>query len=290
MIELLKAIYSLVREYGFYIKSYLGGIFSRNKFKSVKTFCLFIGYPRSGHSLVASLLDAHPNIAIGMEWDVLYYLEKGYKRNQIFWSLLKNSKMFSSKSNNIWTGYNYKVESPWQGNYSTIKVIGDKKASITSLRIIQNSEIINILFKVINNNIKFIHVIRNPYDIITTMTIRFIQKTFPNKEPEYYDLLPNIRRFFINAELIKKLKKENQVAIIDVYHERLISNPIKCLNEIIDFLDINAEKEYFNSCSKIIFEKPNKSRYKLSWPNELKLFVQNEIEKYDFLSHYSFEN
>ncbi len=289
MIELLKTIYSLIRQYGFYMKSDLGGIFSRKKFKSVKTFCLFIGYPRSGHSLVASLLDAHPNIAIGMEWDVLYYLEKGYKKYQIFWSLLKSSKMFSAKNNNIWTGYNYKVESPWQGNYDNIKIIGDKKANTTSIRIIQNPEIINTLHKVINKKIKFIHVIRNPYDIITTMAIRFRYKILPGTEPEYIDLLPNIRRFFINAELIRKLKIDNQVDIINVYHEELVSDPKKTLEKIIRFLEIDAEEEYLNSCSKIVYIEPHKSRLRLSWPDELKKFVQGEIKKYDFLSHYTFE-
>jgi len=33
----------------------------RRHFDAVRTFCLFIGYPRSGHSLVGSLLDAHPD-------------------------------------------------------------------------------------------------------------------------------------------------------------------------------------------------------------------------------------
>jgi hypothetical protein len=37
----------------------------------VRSFCLFIGYPRSGHSLVGSLLDAHPDIAIAHEVNVL---------------------------------------------------------------------------------------------------------------------------------------------------------------------------------------------------------------------------
>ena len=33
-------------------------------FSQVKTFCVFLGHSRSGHSLLASLLDAHKNIVI----------------------------------------------------------------------------------------------------------------------------------------------------------------------------------------------------------------------------------
>jgi hypothetical protein len=36
-------------------------------FSNVRTFILFVGYPRSGHSLIGSIMDAHPNIIIAHE-------------------------------------------------------------------------------------------------------------------------------------------------------------------------------------------------------------------------------
>ncbi|KAJ7371717.1 hypothetical protein OS493_023052 [Desmophyllum pertusum] len=45
-----------------------------NRFKlydGVETFVMFIGYPRSRHSLVGAILDAHPEIIIPHEYDVL---------------------------------------------------------------------------------------------------------------------------------------------------------------------------------------------------------------------------
>jgi hypothetical protein len=33
----------------------------------LRAFCLFIGYPRSGHRLIGALLDAHPDVAIAHE-------------------------------------------------------------------------------------------------------------------------------------------------------------------------------------------------------------------------------
>lgn len=35
----------------------------RDDLAPVRTFIMFVGHPRSGHSLVGSLLDAHPNVA-----------------------------------------------------------------------------------------------------------------------------------------------------------------------------------------------------------------------------------
>ena len=43
----------------------------RKLYDGIRTFVLFIGYGRSGHSLVAAILDAHPKIVIAHEFDVL---------------------------------------------------------------------------------------------------------------------------------------------------------------------------------------------------------------------------
>ena len=34
------------------------------RYDDVEVFCAFLGYTRSGHSFIGSMLDAHPNIAI----------------------------------------------------------------------------------------------------------------------------------------------------------------------------------------------------------------------------------
>ena len=43
----------------------------RDDFAAVRTFLLFVGHPRSGHSLVGSLLDAHPDVVVSHELDAL---------------------------------------------------------------------------------------------------------------------------------------------------------------------------------------------------------------------------
>ena len=56
-------------------RAHAGAIASKPLLDDVKTLCLFIGYQRSGHSLVGSLLDAHPRMAIAHELDALFYLK-----------------------------------------------------------------------------------------------------------------------------------------------------------------------------------------------------------------------
>ena len=116
-----------------FVKALVLGFFYQNKYKTIKTVCLFIGYPRSGHSLIAALLDAHPDIIIGMEWGALLHVYFGYKKKQLFYSLIRNSYLFSKKKNNIWTGYSYKIHGGWQGKFRKLLVIGDKQGGRTSI-------------------------------------------------------------------------------------------------------------------------------------------------------------
>ena len=44
-----------------YLASMPQGSDDRALFDDLKTYCMFLGYPRSGHSLIGALLDAHPD-------------------------------------------------------------------------------------------------------------------------------------------------------------------------------------------------------------------------------------
>ncbi|XP_027057137.1 uncharacterized protein LOC113684038 [Pocillopora damicornis] len=49
----------------------LTNLLDARQYDSVKIFLLFIGYNRSRHTLLASLLDAHPNIIVANDYNIL---------------------------------------------------------------------------------------------------------------------------------------------------------------------------------------------------------------------------
>ena len=97
---------------------------------------MFTGYPRSSHSLVAAILDAHPEIIIPNEYNVIKYWNKyrpltarktNMSKYHLFYALHQLSReqaLFGKRSNGGKTGcYNYNVPGLWQGGYqSRIKV------------------------------------------------------------------------------------------------------------------------------------------------------------------------
>ena len=106
-------------------------------FDGVETFVMFIGYPRSGHSLIGSLLDAHPEIIVSHEYCLAecYGSEDDLSRNitkyRLFYelySLSERQALFSLRSPMDTRceengGYCYHVPGLWQGTYTNrIKV------------------------------------------------------------------------------------------------------------------------------------------------------------------------
>ena len=95
---------------------------------------MFVGYPRSGHSLIGAILDAHPNIVLAHELDVLKYIYKTKSEASIFSKIIARSEWFV-KNGCIQEGYTYKIPNQWQGKYDELKVIGDKKGGATTRRL-----------------------------------------------------------------------------------------------------------------------------------------------------------
>ncbi|MGK7936932.1 MAG: hypothetical protein AB4206_14215, partial [Xenococcaceae cyanobacterium] len=135
MSNLFKEIYQLARHFDYrksnnrlYLESYYQGLKHKEIFNKIDKYCMFIGYPRSGHTLVGSLLDAHPEMVIAQELDALRFLKKDYGRRQIYSLILQNSQKFTETGRNC-AGYSYIVPNQWQGKFDKLKIIGDKKGA-----------------------------------------------------------------------------------------------------------------------------------------------------------------
>src|SRR2546430_1706106 len=101
------------------------GFLDRSLFDRVETCCLFIGYPRSGHSLIGSLIDAHPEVVLAHELDLLRYVYARFGRLALCHLALENSRAFTRRGRAA-TLYSYSVPGQWQGRFERIRVLGDK--------------------------------------------------------------------------------------------------------------------------------------------------------------------
>ncbi len=93
-------------------------------------FVMFVGNPRSGTTLVRTLLDAHPNVVIGNEVHTLRLMKAGKNWNAVVGRILENSTRFAK--NPTWTDYSYRIPNYPTNSQKMITVIGDKRAAGTT--------------------------------------------------------------------------------------------------------------------------------------------------------------
>lgn len=268
-----------------YARSYYNKFRRSNDYNSIEKYVMFIGYPRSGHSLIGAILDAHPNIVLSHELDVLNLIENTKSKKTIFSMILARSEWFA-KQGCVWRGYVYNVPNQWQGKYKELKVIGDKKGGASSKRLGANLGLLLDIKNIVQKEMLLVHVIRNPFDNITT---RARGGSHVLREVNDELLLKSIQEHFNDVETINKIKKENKFPILDIYNESFIANPKKAIIRMCEFLGVNdVDEAYLNDCASIVFASPKQTRSQINWKPEFIEMVQEHIDKYDFLRGYSF--
>lgn len=284
MRNFLQKVFRKAERAKLFFLSYFKCLIEPDIFNDIEVYCMFVGYPRSGHSLIGSLLDAHPNMIIAHELDALRYIGFGISKRHLYYLLLGNSQMFA-KQGRIWTGYSYEVPNQWQGRFERLQVIGDKKGGASTLRLQRNQELLQRLQQLVGVKIKILHVIRNPYDNISTIMMR-ASKSKPNLET-------SIDYYFNLCFTISNLKKQiegTNVEMLDIRVESFIENPREYLKQICQFLGVEATDDYLADCASIVFKSPKKSRYRVTWPQELIEVCKNRISDFAFLEGYSYED
>ena len=106
----------------------------------IKKFVFFVGYPRSGHSIISSLMDAHPHVIITTNYCYTFreFLEspKRKSRETLYNSLYAESAQ--DKRMSFKKGYSLKVDGLWQGEYDGyLEVIGDRCGGRTTNKYIE---------------------------------------------------------------------------------------------------------------------------------------------------------
>lgn len=267
--------------------------FPSSTFANISTVLVFIGHARSGSTVVGSILDAHPNIIISNEVDLLSNLEVWQRqflqcrsncvehaRKLLFelYSIMLDNSVQYGKSR-VHTGFNYSI--PGQGEWRNFKVIGDKKAGKTAhmLAYMFNKTITD--FKFLESmggvSVKFVHVVRNPFDIIATMLRRqmfdgaaYFEHRHDMLTPDVETLQKTTRRVFQLERSIAQLKNTKLFDIIELHHVDLLAHTERELQRVCTWLgDITYDKQWALNSKQILHERPSRSRDFLVWPQSI---------------------
>jgi hypothetical protein len=251
-------------------------------FSHLQYFCMFIGYPYSGHSLVGSIIDAHPQAVISQELHVGRLLKRGFQKEKIFPMIVLNS-IQSALNGRTWNNYSYSIPGEWNGRFTTIRVIGDKKGSKSTKMLSKRSEVVEMVETSFGFPVKYIHVMRNPYDIISTL----YRKTKPGG-PEKMQRLTN--RIFGRMAGVEKLRQQiHPDNWLDVYHESIITDPEISIPALLRFFALEIPEGFIENCKKLLYKKPHQSRHDIDWKKEDIDEVAGKMSAFKQFSSYRFD-
>ena len=125
---------------------------------------------------------------------------------------------------------------------------------------------------------RLVHVVRSPYDNITTMARRSGQ-TLEHAAQRYFDLCATVAR----------VKQEVPATdMLDVRHEAFVADPRGHLARACRFLGVEASSAYLDACTGAVFSAPRQTRADLAWDPSLVDLVAAQAARYEFLGGYSY--
>ncbi len=269
----------------------------------VEKYVFFIGWARSEHSIVGSLMDAHPNMVIANECTIFKDLTRNFSKTTkggIFNTLYKKSAFDSTgvRASTV-KGYSLGTKGYWQGKFTTLKVIGDNGGSaiggyyhspvnFTKLYKRFSAEVLKIPIRVMQ-------VIRNPYDIIATQVIYKKYKNEWKTNASLYRadskckvLDGHVRNVFRTTQNVQRLRKDLNLTVLEIHSADLVRKPRQTMERICQFLDVECYEEYLDKCDEKVFGKVSITRNLVEWTSDLLAKVENMIKDNSFFQRYTF--
>lgn len=249
----------------------------RDDFARVERFCLFVGYPRSGHSLVGAMLNAHRDAVISHELNAHELILAGCTRDELYAQILARSSWFNLRGNT--SNYEYQVPRQWQGRFASLRVIGEKRGGAVTRCIGAHPDFLDRVRKLVRVPLRAIHVVRSPWDNIAAISI--------DNRLSMEDAVDFYFRHCATTGRLGSLCAPEEV--VTVRHEDMIHDPRGVLSRLLAFLELGAEPAYLDDCCSIVFPRPTYTRRKREWTPALLAKVERRARDYAFLDGYAWE-
>jgi hypothetical protein len=249
----------------------------RADFDGVRRFCLFVGYPRSGHSVVGAFLNAHRNAVIAHELNAAPLVVDGCSRDELYARILTRARWFHLRGDR--SNHDYRVPNQWQGRYERLDVIGDKRGGAVTRCLAEHPDLFDRLRRLVGVPLRLVHVVRNPFDNIAAISIW-----------HHLSMEDAAAYYFMHCATTTRLDALCAPdEIVTVRHEAMIADPRAVLSGLCGFLGLALHPGYLDDCARIVFPSPTGTRSKVGWPGGLVAEVERKARAYPFLEGYAFD-
>jgi hypothetical protein len=249
----------------------------REDFAEVERFLLFVGCPRSGHSIVGAMLNAHRDAVVAHELSAPLLILDGCSRDELYSRILARARWFNMRGNR--GNYPYEIPGQRQGRFETLRVIGDKRGGLVTRTIADYPDFLERVRSLVGVPLRLVHVVRNPFHNISAISI-WHEMSLDEAIDHYFWL-------WKTTATLDELCAPDELSTL--HHEDLIRDPKAVLSSLLGFLDLEAYPGYIDDCARVVFEQPTLTSRRLPWTADLVRRVEQEIRSYAPLEGYSFE-
>jgi hypothetical protein len=232
----------------------------------MRTFCLFIGYPRSGSTVTGRLLDMHPGIGIAHQVNAFEF----DKKETLFDALL--NRMYNTQ------------------RLDGLEVIGTKSGHQTVKHLMRNPDYSLDKFKeVIDIPLKVLHIVRNPFDNLSTWVNRAKEEhKRKGVEKDEMDILKaKIDHYYeVNQKIVEIIENED---VLSFKLDRLVKKPGKTVKSIYGHLGVQYNGEIITQAKSMVYEKQRITRNSIKWDDSTVSSVMSMIDEFSFLGGYKYE-
>lgn len=243
----------------------------------LSTFCLFVGYGRSGHSAIGSVIDAHPNAVVSHELHALKRFSEGVTRSQLFTEIYERSQTQAAEGRTSSRAdggvYHHVIEGQRKNGNTGVTTLGDKKGAGTTHHISTHGlQILEDFESFLGVPLKILHVIRNPFDVIAAGKAR------------------GHSGFLETVPLVQRIREYRQgEGWLDVYHEEVLAAPDEQIARILSFLSLPVIEQHLAACRAYLFDAPTRRRQSIDWQTDERRAVEDLIARVDYLQHYTLD-
>ena len=239
--------------------------------------CLFVGYPRSGHSAVGSILDAHPDAVVAHRFDALAYVERGWSPPMLAHMIVRNSRRYARSGRRL-TGYSYAVPGAPHGSFRTLRLVAAQEGRLTTERLGRDLSPLQGYERRFGVRVPLLHVVRNPYDNITTWAIRRMA-----------ELDPTIDAYFALARAVAAVAAQRPEPLIEIRHEELLERPEAVVPRLCDALGLARDPAHLRHSTEMLYRSPHRSRTERTWSTAQIERVATEMAAFPFFEGYAWD-
>lgn len=253
----------------------------------VRAFAQFIGWSRSGTTLIGSLLNAHPRVVISQELDVASRVAGGVDRERLLREIVESEAAFA-RGGRRWNGYSYALHEGAERTAAGPLVVGDKKAAGTTEVVMRRPGILGETEALLSLPLRLVCVVRNPLDVVATLS-RHLETDLPawHRPPPQPAIVAATDWYLRLAETVDGVIAERTGEVHVLHLERVIAEPQAGLRRLYGFLDLDPVGEgLLDACAEIVFARPRTTRDETRWPLAERARLEAAIERFAFLSPY----